>query len=347
MKLPTHLLFRSINHSFPVLIVTFLLTTGIQAFSFPQKEQQLTVKVVNYIINNHYDSAFTAIHRFPQSSGDPLPALLHLAVLGMRDVDFEQIIDSTRFLKSYDSASALLAAWESQKGKSSYTRMLSGMCKAIYAAFYIRQKRYVNAMKNGFSALDDLREAQELDSTNYEVDFFLGLYEYARAELRSRLWWVLFWYPGNRERGIEKVRRCAENAILTGDAAMLSLCDMYIQEKQSEDALKYLNILKKDHPSSRFVLWAEVKYLESRENFSAAAKKYGHLSTLYAHEQYGTFNTLTTAIKQATMLHKSGNNSEAITICNKLLHSNAIDDYKDLKKETVKLSERCNAADNR
>ena len=303
--------------------------------------------MVDYLIKNQYDSAFSSIHSFTAHDNDPLPALLQLAILSMRDVDFEQIIDSTRFLKCYDSASTALSLWEEQQGVSSYTRMLSGMSKAIHAAFYLRQKRYVNAMQNGFAALDQLREAQELDSTNHEVDFFLGLYEYARAELRSRLWWVLFWYPGNREKGIERVRRCSEKAILTGEAAKLSLCDMYIQEKRRKEAKQLIDGLKKKYPESRFVLWAEVKYFEAENDYSAAADTYARLSNLYAGEQFGVFNTLATSLKQATMLYESGATTEANLLCDKLLANKEISTYKDLKKETIRLSERCNAAENR
>ncbi|MBN1759156.1 MAG: hypothetical protein JW863_12600 [Chitinispirillaceae bacterium] len=344
MESPIRLFYRLINHKASSAFLVLLLSASTQAFSFPEGKQQLTSKVVNYVIKNQYDSAFSAISTFPVTDKDPLPSLLRLAVLGMRDVDFEQIIDSTRFLACYDSVSRELEAWEQQKGVSSYTRMLSGLCKAMHAAFYLRQKKYMSAMQNGFSALDHLKEAQELDSTNYEVDFFLGLYEYARAELRSRLWWVLFWYPGNRQKGIARVQRCAQQAILTGEAAKLSLCDMYIEEKRSKDAKIVVDVLREKYPDSRFVLWAEVKYFEAEKKYSEAARTYGRLATLYEVEQFGEFNTLTTRLKQATMLYESDDINTAKSICDKLLSDNKINNYRTIKKETSRLSEKCHEA---
>ena len=346
MESPILPLYRLKIYKLRTFILILIFSTITAAFSFPERDQELTVQVVDYVIKNQYNSALGAIQTFQAQDGDPLPSLLKLAVFGMRDVDFEQIIDSTEFLSCYDSASAILVAWEQTNGVTSYTRTLSGLCKAIYSAYYIRQKKYIAAMRNGFDALDHLREAQQMDSTNYEVDFFLGLYEYARAELRSRLWWVLFWYPGSREKGIERVKRCSTRALLTGEAAKLSLCDMYIQEKRNEEAKQVLGELKKRYPESRFVLWAEVKYFEAENNFSAAAATYAKLAMLYKKEKFGEFNAFSTSFMQANMLYKSGDTNSSKELCNNILQKRNINAYRDLKKETGKLLERCNAVKN-
>ena len=237
-----------------------------------------------------------------------------------------------------------ITKWESENDTTSYSRMLAGICDAIHAGFYLRQKRYLSAMQNGLDALRIMREAQQIDSTNYEVDFFLGLYEYARAELRSRLWWVLFWYPGNRQQGIKRVRRCAQQAIITSAAAKLSLCDMYIQEKRFKDAEKTIKQLKQEYPKSRFVLWAEVKYFVAEKRYKNASALYHRLSHSYQNEEHGEYNAFYSRSQRALMLFHAGDITNAKRLCDELLSDKNITKYRKVNKETAKLAERCKNA---
>ncbi len=302
--------------------------------------------MVNYIINNQYDSVIRVVDYSMAYDKDPLLPVLKLAALGMRDVDFEKIIDSSLFLSSYQHASSAVSQWEAAEGVSSYSQMCSGMSKIIYASFYLKQKKYFSAIQNGFDGLDKLQAAQNADSTNYETDFFLGLYEYGRAELRSRLWWVLFWYPGNRAQGIARVSRCSQHAMITDEAAKLSLCDMFLQEKRNKEAKKIIDQMKQYYPESRFVLWAEVKYFEAEMLYEAAANVYSRLASSYKKEKLGEYNFLFTSSRQAQMLYKTRKITNAKQLCYNMLQDTKINKYKELKKETVKLLEQCNATDN-
>ncbi|MBN1577931.1 MAG: hypothetical protein JW913_15330 [Chitinispirillaceae bacterium] len=277
---------------------------------------------------------------------DPLPMVLKLATLSIRDVDFENTVDSALFLKTYDNAVAKVEQWEKSNGSSSYSQMLSGLCRAIYSAFYMRQKKYFTALQNGLDALKLLRDAQQSDATNYDVDLVLGPYEYGGAELRSRYWWVLFWYPGDRQTGIKRVERCAENALMTAEAAQIVLCDLYLQEKRFNDSKRIIDRLKQKYPGSRFVLWAEAKYFETVEKFQSAADVYHQLAMSYDHEKRGAYNALFTRNRQASMLYKAGDKQSAKALCDNILAHSQIGKYKEMKREIQKLRERCHAAEN-
>lgn len=201
-------------------------------------------------------------------------------------------------------------------------------------------------MQHGFDALDQMKKAQEQDSLNYEVDFFLGLYEYARSELRTKLWWVLFWYAGDREEGIRRIIRCSQKASITADAASLSLCDIYLQNKEMQKSFNQITQLKNKFPESRFVLWAEVKYFEAGKAYKDAAACYGKLSRSYGREPAGEYNALYTATREATMLLKAGSKKEAKALCKELLQNKKNDYYVDLKKELKKIVEQCNVTKN-
>jgi len=128
--------------------------------------------------------------------------VLRLAVLGMRDVDFDRMIDSSQFVATYARAMDRISILQQHRGVSSYSCMLIGLTKAINASYYLRIHSYFDALGTGSDALKYLRKAHDLDATNTEVDFFLGLYDYAKSDLKKHLWWVLFWFPGDKHEGI-------------------------------------------------------------------------------------------------------------------------------------------------
>lgn len=337
--------FRLTKISNRITCILFLLTTAGAAFSLSSQQRELSDSIVDCIFSNRYETAFSIINQSDTSGNDPFPFLLKMAVIGMRDVDFEKIIDSTLFLSTYNKTAKMVEAWEKENGYSSYSRMIAGMCRAIHATFYLRQKKYFGAMQNGLDAIKIMKEAQELDSGNTEVDFFLGLYEYARAELRAKLWWVLFWYAGDRKAGIQRINRCAENAVITGKAARISLCNIYLKEKDPVQSEKNISILKEQYPESRFVLWEEVKYFEEKSLFRQAVSTYHHLSRQYAAEKkYGTYNELFSLRKMAEMLLKANDKSQAKKVCKELLNHKNINDFKKIKKDTKNILEQCNAS---
>lgn len=319
----------------------------LHGFTLEGQTLATTQQVADCIINNQYLNAIAIIDTIPEAEKEPLFAVLKLAAIGMRDVDFEKTIDSTLFLSSFKDAEGSINRYAQGKSVSkSYIDMLSGMTKAIHASYYLRQKKYVAAMQNGFDAIALMEKAQEADSLNYEVDFFLGLYEFIRSELRSKLWWVLFWYPGNREEGIRRVERCAENAVITKSAARISLSDMYLQDKKSEKANEVIMQLKTSFPQSRFVMWAEVKYLSAEKNYLRAAQIYNTLSKSYEKEAFGEYNSLFTATQKAHMLFLAGQTLSAKEQCSNLLENSTLNNYRSLKKEVSKLMEQCNVTKN-
>lgn len=316
--------------------------SGTYSFMLPETKLIDTQRAVSYIVNNRYEAAFNYFNAADSASADPLTAVLYLAALGMRDVDFEMSVDSSVFLHRYSIALNTVLQLEKHNGSSSYSSTVKGLTQIMHATFFLRQKKYVRAAQHGFNALKTLKLAQELDSTNHDVDFFLGLYEYARSELRARLWWVMFWYSGSRTEGIKKLEACATHGTITRVAAKLSLCDIYTQEKHFCRAAKLIRELKVHYPQSRFVYWAEAKYFEATREYRDAAAVYDTLHTLYASCNHGEYNALSTQLKQAEMTFHAGDLTVAAVLCRDLLHQRAVIRYKEVKKQTEKLLERIN-----
>lgn len=200
---------------------------------------------------------------------------------------------------------------------------------------------YVTALQNGLDALKLLREAKTLDTTNTDVDFFLGLYDYGKAEMRTRLWWVLFWYPGGKKEGIQKLEQCSKSACMTKNAAKLSLSEIYISEKHNDRGLSLIEQLETSFPESRFVHWSKAKYYESNKMYNEAAIVYNKLSHLYSNTANGSYNALFTKSKEAAMYLEAGQKEKAAELCRIILADPTLS-KKDLKRDTEKLLEKIN-----
>jgi tetratricopeptide (TPR) repeat protein len=323
------------------LFVLFFVFTAV-SFQISTKDSVFSQNVTDLILQCQFDSANNLIDTYRKNDGrNPLPPVLKLAVLGMRDVDLEMTVDSLLFMNTYALANATVLEFEKINGKSDYSRMLVGFTKAIHSSFYLRRKMYMSAMQNGIDAMKVLREAKQIDSTNTEVDFFLGLYDYAKAELRSRLWWVMFWYPGGKKEGIAKLENCTKTAFIVGNAALITLSNIYTDEKKTDKAIVIIQHLDSLYPSSRFVSWAKVKYFEKLKMYTNAAEEYNKLSLHYSSVKNGQYNSFLTKKKEAVMYYEDGQKEKVKAICKSILSDPKLTN-KDIRKDTKRLLEKVN-----
>jgi hypothetical protein len=332
-----------------LLLPYFLLlvfSRQVAAFTLPGQEEYAG-RCIQAIINCQYtDALLLADSASAADSTDPLAPLLRLTAMGIRDVDFDTLLDSAGFLHAYVLTEERIAAYEKKENASSYSKMLSGFCKGMLSAFYLRQGYYFSAMRNGFKALSILEESHRLDSTNGDPLFLLGLYEYAKGELKRRLWWLLFWYPGSKKEGIAKLWSCSKNGHLSAGGALFALADIYARENKPEEGGPIVERLEQEFPKSRFALWAKAKHLESRRLFYEAGLCYDVLAASYAAEPAGRHNALFTRNLQAHMLLRSGQKKEAADSCRAILRETDIEREPSIYNNTKKLLHRINDDEN-
>ena len=323
-------------------ILILIVFNSLFAFNIPAKDTDFVKTVTDQILNCQFDSAISlADLRIGEDPSNPLAPVLKLAALGMRDVDLEMTVDSLLFLKTYSLAAQSIDAYEKHNKKSSYSRTILGFSKIIHSTYFLRRKMYVTTLQNGLDALKMLKEAKTLDTSNTDVDFFLGLYDYGKAEMKTRLWWVIFWYPGGKKEGIQKLEQCSKSACMTRNAAKISLSEIYTTEKNNTNALLLIEQLTTAFPDSRLVCWAKAKYYESNKLYNEAAAMYNILSVSYSHTKNGSYNALFTKSKEANMYLEAGHKEKAAALCKSILADPALL-KKDLKKDTEKLLERIN-----
>jgi tetratricopeptide (TPR) repeat protein len=279
-------------------------------------QKTLVDSSITLMICGSYGRAFSLLDTLDKlDKKDPLAPVLKIFARGLRDLDFERSVDSAGFEKAYQTAMNRLKTYETAHGISSYSLTLTGYAKAGYASYHGRQKRYGGAIQTGLNALDLMRQAQQLDSTETDADFFLGLYDFAKSDLKRRLWWVLFWYPADRERGIKRLERCSKGSGIAVKGAELALADVFLQTERMEKARRCLADLNEQFPQSRFVLWAQARFYELLKEYKQAADIYHQLFLSYKAEKLGNINALVTGYQQALMLHNAGDNRQAQALC--------------------------------
>jgi hypothetical protein len=307
-------------------------------YALPENQARYADRCLTNILNGRYDSSIAIVDSvIAADTADPLAPVLRLAAIGVQDVDFDTLLDSGAFFRSYRLAESKIARYENRSGVSSYSLMLKGICKALHSSFYLRIQSYYSALRNGFTALDLLKESYERDSSNADALLFLGLYDYARGELKKRLWWVLFWYSGSKDRGIERLLYCEKNGRLTSHAALFGLAEIYTRENKIAEGAPLIERLGRDFPHSRFMLWERAKHFEARRLYYEASLAYDALASSYETDPRGTKSAVTTRNLQAHALVLSGQKKDAAQICRDLLSRPACRGNKVIFKDTKKL----------
>ena len=307
-----------INYKIVTVILFFIST----AFSFtlqPQLKKRADT-VICMLISGEYAQVITCTDSLMSvDSTEPLYPYLHLCALGLRDLDFDQIIDSNTFLATYQKTIRKINLYEKRHGQTSYCKTLLGFAYASHSSFYLLRKKYFSAIGTGLDAMKIFNEAKETDTTNYDADLFLGLYNYAKGELKKTLWMVLFWYPGSKKQGIRSLEACRNSGQLASEGAKLVLMDIYARESKYEKFKILADSLFVKYPNSRFLFWSRAKYFEALKEYAKAAGDYGELADSYEREKYGEYNSLVTRLKQIELLDKSGQGKEAIRIAKEVL----------------------------
>jgi len=331
------------NRPLPFLLLSFFIiifASAAPALQIPDSHRRIAEITIKEIIECRFHNALqTAELAYASDNKNPIGPVLHLVALGMRDVDFDSTIDARAFVRSFERAKSVVEEYEKTHGVSSYSLTLKGFTLGIHASYHLKNGSYFSAASTGLDAIKLMKEAKELDPNNTDVNFFLGLYDYAKADIRKKVK-VIFWFPGDKQSGIRQLEEGAKSAILTRIASQLALSDIYLEQKQPQKSRALIDKLKKELPNSRFLMWAEAKYLEDQKMHSEAALAYERLADSYGKYSHGTYNAIVTRNKQAHQHAKAGETEAAVSACRQILERNNDKRANSLIKDTERLLNR-------
>ncbi len=323
-------------------ILVFFLVFSVKAYELPSDMLGEVNRAIEEMIKCDFRKAFSITDSLAKENPEsPLPPLVHLFIMGLKDLDRDHITDEEKFMSLYQKTLENINIYEKEKGRDSYSLTLAGFADAVHAGFYLYQGKYFSATGTGKEAMELLQRAREEDKENYDALYFLGFYNYARGELKRRLWMVLFWYPGKREKGIEMLEECASKGLITSEAAKLVLADVYSMEEDYGKAEAMIDELWEKYPGSRFVLWSRAKLYERRSDYSKAAEAYYELSKDYSGVKQGGYNYLSTLLKAVDMYKESGDEEMGKRVaedafmpdCSGPVHDDCSKMYRDIKRE--------------
>jgi hypothetical protein len=304
----------------PCALLAMAIACPAFGLSLPPSQQTAVNRSMDLMLNCEFDSAIGLCDSIAAADPlDPVSGMLKLSAMAFLDLDRNHVSDSARFFGQMAEAQRTVFAYETKNGASPYSLTVKGFTKAVAACYYLWHKSYIKGLNSGFDALGDLREAKKKDPADYDADLFLGLYNYARADMKRTFWWAFFWYPGDRESGLRSLALARKNGQFTQSVAAFVLAELAIREKKFSDAETAIAQLERDFPKSRLIRWTRAKYFEEQKLFAQAAEVYRLLADEYDTIPSAWRNSLAARWKEASLARDAGDRERAKAACDKII----------------------------
>lgn len=155
--------------------------------------------------------------------------------------------------------------------------------RGIYKSYY---GDWVGAFKDGVKGKGVLNRAFKMDSTNYDIYYGLGMYDYWRSAKTKILSWLPF-FPDKRRSGIEQVFLAIQKGKFVKDEAKYALLRVYDNEKDYKNVLfLWENYLKTINPDDPFALYYVGRAQANLDSFPEAINTFEKLWDVYQKSPY-------------------------------------------------------------
>ena len=274
--------------------IIYILIIVSTSFSYSLRESYIrdAKRVNDLLINCDFNTAYKLSDEYLSAdSSEPLYYYLKLASIGLEVLDRDKIVKKPEFESTFEYGVSLL---ESKETLNSYETMLLGFLYSSYSSFKLLEGKYLTAVSAGKKGLNLIEEAREKDSTNYDLDYYLGFFSYARGELKKRVP-ILFWLDDSSKEGIMQLKRCSKKGLFMNNAADMVLVDVLIREGEISQGDSLLTKLLQAYPNSRFLFWTEARKYEALSDSVNTFNTYKKLSDNYSKVGF-VHNSLETAL---------------------------------------------------
>jgi tetratricopeptide (TPR) repeat protein len=117
------------------------------------------------------------------------------------------------------------------------------------------RESWLRAAQDGKAALDNVFKLAEADTTNADLLFGAGAYEYFAEVIPERYPVVsplMFFFPsGNRERGLERLQIAADHGRFVSTEAAYFLLQIYTAfQPEYDSSIKYVTLLRQRYPEN-------------------------------------------------------------------------------------------------
>ena len=264
-------------------------------------------QALNHFYNLEYDIAEQDLNARLKDHPDDLQALCYLARVSMeREMLRRQLLEAQAYGKGGEAL---------QKGKGTVPPELqrkifepldkveriaderlkknSGDEEALYwqgVSHVVRAVYFLSLEKSTMQALGEAKEAQKCHSRLLKLDpnfadayWVVGTYDYVVGSLPwyTKVIAAIIGYSGNRKRGLEELKRAAEQGHWARTDAQTFLSVLYFREKNYDGAIRIIEELEREYPRN-FLLPQEIaRAYKAEGNWRAAADEYDSILRKY------------------------------------------------------------------
>ena len=326
-----------------MLKTTFAIFICLQTSLF--STEYLTQRQISTIQNIISDTVFQryalAIARCDSLKNEqpdhPVGYFFHAATLQSKMMDYENYDEIKTFFSLTQKAITLSKIDIKAHPENSWPLFFLGGAVGYEAMVRGRNNELFHAFKDGWTSINSLQKAIELDSTNYDIYLGIGTYKYYRSQLSKFLKWLPF-VKDERATGKKMIRQAIDLGKFTRPAAINGLFWILVKEENYTEAERLINLAVSEHPGSRFFVWGQAKINLKQEKWQQALHCYKKILATYRQEHVrSNYNEMQCYTSLAEIYYNLGDFSQAIHAAKTAL-ALEIDPY--LKKRAKPIKKR-------
>ena len=303
-----------------VLLICFiLLVFSVTAFArvSPVSYQSVIDSGIGLTLDQRYEECLALFQR--HAAGEPgrfLAPFYALMTHEARMIDYETV----DWEHAYDSLSllteSLFKAEIKRDRNDAWANYFLGTLYVTRGAHALRFSRYLNFTADVLKGIQSLKRALALDSTLSDACLYLGLYQYARAELFS-------WLPllgDEKNEAMELIERAARQSLFSQEVAIQVLVGIYGRNGEFDKAASLAAEFKSRHPDNRAIYWllgnvylSQKKYPEAQKEFSTLQGLLPGIPAQFVYNPASLNSTL------ARIHYETGEYAACIALCDKIL----------------------------
>ncbi len=313
------------NSLFLILLILLIFSNQQFAQRFPDTVvDSLLSNGINYLVSENYSKAEHYFSRLYLQYPDLPLGEIYLAALKIAEAyDYAEEYDTElieNYLQSAESKSKKLIITDNENKWNHY---LLGLSTGYYAYFQALRKNWLSAFSNGIDAVKIFNKCISIDSSFYDAYTAIGAYKFWSSHKTTSLHWLPF-LSDDREEGINLLLRAVDSSSYNFHMASFSLLWVYIERKESENAINLSEKLLKSYPESRLFKSILARAYENIDKKKANEIYYELLKSITSDKRNNRYNEIVIKHKLAQNYVHLGNKEKAIQYCKELLSVNNI-----------------------
>jgi len=239
------------------LLILFSFIILFPLIIFSQSRDESILKGIDHVYRMEFDSAIAIFQPMADADRrDPTgPFFLAMTEWWRVYVNKDDHSNDDNYLAKVEKCVKLCDEKIDENENDDWVTFLKGGVVGYRGFINSIRENWLSAIDDGREGLNLLQRSYELNPTNKDAIFGLGIYNYAADYVVNRYTFlkaVLFFFPkGNKELGLQQLRDCAENGKFSKTEATVVLCFIHLSyEKNYGEAFKYAAKLVQMYPQN-------------------------------------------------------------------------------------------------